>query len=109
MLGLVEPPSLGTYCSVLEVSARLLAKNRRKTTYPINKIETPASGKFTKYLKCSLLAICINFSKVLAARKKNLTTSRARKNKHTARKDHSIPLILSLPLADVDGFYNWSW
>ena len=38
-------------------------------------------------------------SKVLAARKKNLTTSRARKNKHTirmlanARKDHSILLI----------------
>ena len=37
-------------------------------------------------------------SKVLAARKKNLSNARARKNKHTARmladarKDHSIPL-----------------
>ena len=80
-----------------------------------------ASGKFTKYSKCSLLAICIflkcsllaiciflskvlaarhlHFSEVLAARKKNLTTARARKNKHTARmlantrKDHLIPLL----------------
>ena len=40
-------------------------------------------------------------SKVLAARKKNLPNSRARKNKHSARmladarKDHSIPLILA--------------
>ena len=38
-------------------------------------------------------------SKVLAARKKNLSNARARKNKYTARmladarKDHSIPLI----------------
>ena len=38
------------------------------------------------------------FSKVFAARKKNLSTARPRKNKHTAhmlanaRKDHSIPL-----------------
>ena len=40
------------------------------------------------------------FSKVLAARKKNLTTNRARKNKHTARKDHSIPLMLCIPVLD---------
>ena len=45
-----------------------------------------------------LTARHLYFSKVLAARKNNLTTSRARKNKHTARmlanarKDHSIPL-----------------
>ena len=49
--------------------------------------------RFTKYSKCSLVAICIFqktlaisvFSKVLAARKKNLSTARARKNKHTTR------------------------
>ena len=43
------------------------------------------------------------FSKVLAARKKNLTTNRARKNKHTlanTRKDHSIPLMLCIPVLD---------
>ena len=40
-------------------------------------------------------------SKVLAARKKNLSNARARKNKYTAfmladaRKDHSIPLLES--------------
>lgn len=39
------------------------------------------------------------FPKVLAASKKHLTTTRARKNKHIARmiakarKDHSIPLL----------------
>ena len=39
-------------------------------------------------------------SKVLAARKKNLSNARARKNKYTARmladarKDHSIPLVV---------------
>ena len=33
-----------------------------------------------------VLAVChLYFSKVLAARKKNLTTARAHKNKHTAR------------------------
>ena len=42
------------------------------------------------------------FSRVLAARKKNLSNARARKNKHTARmladarKDHSIPLFVYL-------------
>ena len=47
-----------------------------------------------------LAARRLYFSKVLAARKKILTTARARKNKHTARmlanarKDHSIPLKL---------------
>ena len=97
--------------------------------YPINKRKVSASGKFTKYLKCSLLAICMFLKCLLLAicmclkcsllaicmclkcsllaicmclkclRKKNLTTSRARKNKHTirmlanARKDHSILLI----------------
>ena len=40
------------------------------------------------------------FSKVLAARRKNLTTNRARKNKHTARKDHSIPLRVCIPVLD---------
>ena len=95
------------------MSARLLAITWRKTTYPIlNKREIPASGKFTKYSRCSLLAICIFlktlvisvFSKVLTARKKNLSTARALKNKHTARmlanarKDHSIPLMLSVKL-----------
>ena len=45
-----------------------------------------------------LAAHHLYFSKVFAARKKNLTTARARKNKITARvlanarKDHSIPL-----------------
>ena len=34
-----------------------------------------------------------NFFNVLAARKRNLTTDRARKNKQTTRKDHSIPLL----------------
>ena len=69
MLGLIEPPQLCTYCSVLEVSATLLAITRRKTTYPINKREIPASGKFTKYSKCSLLAICIFLKCSLLARK----------------------------------------
>ena len=51
-----------------------------------------------------LTARHLYFSKVLAARKKNLTTARARKNKHTARilanarKDYSIPL--SIPNSD---------
>ena len=41
------------------------------------------------------------FSKVLAARKRNVKTARARKTKHSARmlanarKDHSIPLLVS--------------
>ena len=99
--------------------------------YPINKRKVSASGKFTKYLKCSLLAICMFLKCLLLAicmclkcslhaicmclkcsllaicmclkcfllARKNLTTSRARKNKHTirmlanARKDHSILLI----------------
>ena len=69
MLGLIEPPQLCTYCSVLEVSATLLAITRRKTTYPINKREIPASGKFTKYSKCSLLVICIFLKCSLLARK----------------------------------------
>ena len=99
-------------CSVLEVSARLLAITWRQTTYLIlNRREIPASGKLTKYSKCSLLAICIFlktlaavsvFCKVLATSKKNLSTARARKNKHTARmlanarKDHSIPLPFNI-------------
>ena len=47
------------------------------------------------------------FSKVLAARKKNLTTARACKNKHTARmlanarKDHSILLQLVEDCTDM--------
>ena len=67
------------------------------------------------YFPKVLVARHLYFSRVLAIRKKSLKTPLARKNKHTARmladarKDHSIPLILSLPLADVDGFYNWSW
>ena len=99
--------------------------------YPINKRKVSAGGKFTKYLKCSLLAICMFLKCLLLAickclkcslhaicmclkcsvlaicmclkcfllARKNLTTSRARKNKHTirmlanARKDHSILLI----------------
>ena len=42
----------------------------------------------------------LRLSKVLAARKKNLSNARARKNKYTARmladarKDHSIPLLV---------------
>ena len=52
--------SARNYCSVLELSARLLAITWRKTTYPVlNKRESPASGKFTKYSKYSLVAICI--------------------------------------------------
>ena len=50
------------------------------------------------YFAKGLAARHLYFPKpVLAARKKNLTTARARKNKHTARmlakarKDHSIP------------------
>ena len=70
------------------MSARLLAFTWRKTTYPIlNKREIAASRKFTKYSKCSLCALCIFlktlaisvFSKVLAARKKKLSTARAGK------------------------------
>ena len=53
----------------------------RKTTSVFNKREAPTGGKFTK---CSLLAIC-NFYIVLAARKINLITVRARKNKRATR------------------------
>ena len=68
MLQLLEPLQSFTYCSVLEVRVRLLAISCRKTTNPINKREIPASGKFTKYSKCSLLTISVYFSKELAAR-----------------------------------------
>ena len=108
-LELVEPTQFCTYCSVLEVWTRLLAISWRKTTNPICKREIPASGKFIKYSKCSLLTISVYFSKEVAARhlyflkcsraarKKNLTTACARKNINNARmlanarKDHSIP------------------
>ena len=91
------------------MSARLLAITRLKTTYPINKREIPATPKiydilevfdarrlyFPQSARCSPFV----FFEVLAAREKNLTTARARKNKHTdrmlenTRKDHLIPLL----------------
>ncbi|CAH3140363.1 unnamed protein product [Pocillopora meandrina] len=72
--------------------------------YPINKREIPATPKIYDILEALAarhLARCSPsvFFKVLATREKNLTTARARKNKHTARmlentrKDHSIPLL----------------
>ena len=67
----------------------------RKATFPINKREISASGKFTKLEV--LAASHLYFCKVLAARKKNLSNARARTNKDTARmladarKDHPIP------------------
>ena len=79
-----EPPLFCTYRCVLEVSPRLLAITWRKTTFPINKRELPPSGKFTKYSKCSLLAICI-FLSARCSQDKNFTTVRDRKSKHTAR------------------------
>ncbi|PFX30257.1 hypothetical protein AWC38_SpisGene25888 [Stylophora pistillata] len=68
--------------------------------YPINKREIPACGKYTNELLERFAARDLYFFKVLAARKKNLSTARACKNKYTARmlenarKDHSIPLIV---------------
>ena len=63
-----------------------------KTTFPFNKIEIQASGKFTKFL---LLPFALS---VLTVCKTNLITARACKNKHSVRmltnahKDHSMLL-----------------
>ena len=51
----------------LEVSARLLAITRRKTTYPINKREIPATPKIYDIFEV-LAARHLYFPKVLAAR-----------------------------------------
>ena len=67
MLGLVETPYLCIYFSVLEMSARLLAITWRKTMYPINKREIPATPKIYDILE-ALAARHLYFPKVLAAR-----------------------------------------
>ena len=95
MIGLFFNSSACNYGSVLEVSARLLADTWRKTFILLIK-ERFWLAENLRSARCSRSV----FSKVLAARKKNFTTARARKNKHTAcmlgnaRKDHSIPLLL---------------
>ena len=89
MLQLLEPLQSFTYCSVLEVRVRLLAISCRKTTNPINKREIPASGKFTKYSKCSLLTISVYFSKELAARHLYLMKLSKRSKRKTPREQLS--------------------
>ena len=96
MIGLFFNSSACNYCYVLAVSARLLAVTWRKTVILLIKERfwLAENLQSTRRARCSR---CV-FSKVLAARKKNLNTARACINKRTARmlanacKDHSIPL-----------------